>query len=148
MGKIVKKEKLYQRAVSVSPSRSYPAYRAYRIRAQSPFIFPSVSRGLNNAADFVSVAWRSQSVSARLRLRARAAGIGPSIRFPRYGETPRRRLLSSCLIALIYRAPSHYLFAFLSHAVCRRVVSRFPIYASRCSRIFFPSLFPHITKKE
>jgi len=55
--------------------------------------------------------------------------------------------LSSCrLIALIYRATSsHYLFFFLSHTI-RRVVSRFPIYATRCFRIFFP-LFLRTTKE-
>lgn len=88
----------------------------------------------------------AKSVSARLR--ARAAGIGPSIRFPRYkrGATTPPPPPSS-LIALIYPqrlliiSPSYYflLFAFHSHAVCRSSLSLSDLWlASLLARIFFP----------
>jgi len=74
--------------------------RGHRISERSPFIPAFMTRGTARQ-------WRrfrKCSVAIRQvfqRLRARAAGIGPSIRFPRYKETPRCRL-SHRFIAFIY----------------------------------------------
>lgn len=92
-----------ERFVGVSPSRSRPACLSYQTAISIYFPHPA-TRVLHNAADFVSVAWRSRKVFQRV-LRARAAGIGPSIRFPRYKRdattSPRCRLL------IVHVASSH-----------------------------------------
>lgn len=134
------KEKI-RRVVGISPSRSRPACLSYQ---SDLHLFPPDPRTPQCCRFRKCSVAIAKSVSARLR--ARAAGIGPSIRFPRYKRdattaaafssrtSPHRAYLSA--------APSYYLFAFLSHAVCRTSLSLSDLCLASPLAKFFPTLSP------
>lgn len=139
------KEKIRQRAVGVSPSRSRPACLSYQSDLYLFLPHPRAPQCCRFRKCSVAIA---KSVSARLR--ARAAGIGPSIRFPRYKRdaTKSRRCCRLLIVHVassrlfIRAAPSYYLFAFHSHAVCRSSSSLSDLCLASLLAKFFPTLSP------
>lgn len=127
--------------------------RACRIIAISIY-FPPI-HGLHNAADFVSVAWRSRKVFQRVYARVQRE-LGRASASLDIKETPRRPCraaprraaafssYTSPHRAYLSAAPSYYLFAFLSHAVCRSSLPLSDIFMPRLAarQIFFPTLSP------
>lgn len=128
-----------QRAVGVSVT---VASRVPVVSERSPFISldPQTPQCCRFRKCSVAIA---KSVSARLR--ARAAGIGPSIRFPRYKRDATTPPLPSPshhirrLIALIYPQRLFIIYSSSTHTLSTGCLSRFPIYASPN---FFPTLSP------
>ena len=117
--------------IGVPPSRSRPACLSYHSR--SPFI-SSDPRMPHNAADFVSVAWRSRKVFQRVYARVQRE-LGRASASLDIKETPRRRRLHR-----ISRTSSRrdYLSA-------QRVFSLFiHLPLARCLPVVFPILTLHL----
>lgn len=137
------------REQSASPSRSCPAYLSYQ---SDLHLFPPIRKPPQCCRFRKCSVAIAKSVSARLR--ARAAGIGPSIRFPRYKRDattpplppPSHRHIRR-LIALIYPQRLFIIYSSFTRTLSAGCLSRFPILclASLLAKFFshpFSAPFP------
>jgi len=133
MKKIVK-----MRAIGVSPSRSRPACLSYH---SDLHLFPPI-RKLHNAADFVSVAWRSRKVFQRVYARVQRELGRASASLDIKETTPRRRRL----IALIYPhsgSSYYYVYSPSSRTLSAGRLCHFPIYADLHLHLATYNIFSH-----
>jgi len=137
MKKIVK-----MRAIGVSPSRSRPACLSYH---SDLHLFPPI-RKLHNAADFVSVAWRSRKVFQRVYARVQRE-LGRASASLDIKETPPSHRISCTSSHRAYlsaqRSSYYYVYSPSSRTLSAGRLCHFPIYADLHLHLATYNIFSH-----